>query len=180
MIHATTPFACKKSDANGKVFVVNTADEKTFLEITHKDIANKSISEILQFKIRNTGKDKTTELPTLLNKLGFWYWTPAHLNERITAQHSLFLFGLPSRGELRSDEIIIESASKEQIRRELEELHDIREESLFPDFVGFSYIQRADAPILLLMPRNTTVAGSRHDNRDSIRRLSKILIRRLT
>ena len=82
----------------------------------------------------------------LPNKPDFWYWTPAHLNERITAQHSLFLFGLPASEELKSEEIIVESASKGQILRELEELHDICEESLFPDFVGFAYTQRSNAP----------------------------------
>ena len=149
-------FACKKSDANGKVFVVNIADQRTFLEITHTDIQEaESISDILQLKTRNTGQDQSAGRPTpepsatLPNKPSFWYWTPAHLNERITAQHSLFLFGLPSSGELISEEIIIESASKdkEQIRKELEELHDIREESLFPDFVGFAYI-----PSALMLP----------------------------
>ena len=149
-------FACKRSEyeeKNGKVFIVNTAEEKIFGEIMHTNI-KKSISDILQFKTRDTDQDQTTELPTpetfalLPNKRSFWHWTPAHLNERITAQHSLFLFGLPSSEKLRSKETIIESASKEQIRKELEALHDICEESLFPDFVGFAYIQRADAPYL--------------------------------
>ena len=148
-------FACQKSDdADGKVFLVNIADEKTFLETTPADIENKSISDVLQFKTRETGRDQTAGRPTpenlaaSPNEPNFWYWTPAHLNERITAQHSLFLFGFPSSEKLRSKEIIIESASKEQIRKDLEALHDICEESLFPDFVGFAYIQRADAPYL--------------------------------
>ena len=162
-------FACEKSDANGKVFVVNTTDEKTFWEInTDKD---KSIRKILDFETRKINKDHKKDEPpkthdtdkyqeaefptpkpsaTLLNKPSFWYWTPAHLNERITAQHSLFLFGLPSSGDLNSEEILIESASKEQIRKELEDLHDIREESLFPDFVGFAYTQRSNAPCPIL------------------------------
>ena len=146
-------FACQKSDdADGKVFVVNTTDEKTFLEITHTDIENKSMSDILEFKTRAIDNDQAAGRPTpetlaaSPNKPTFWHWTPAHLNERITAQHSLFLFGLPSSGKLRSEELIIESANKEQIRKELEELHDIREESLFPDFVGFAYTQRSNAP----------------------------------
>ena len=142
-------FACEKSDAGGKVFVVNTADAETFLKITHTDIENKSISNILQFKTHNTDQDQSAGRPTpeiSVASPNFWYWTPAHLNERITAQHSLFLFGLPSPGELRSEELIIELANKEQIRKDLEELHDIREESLFPDFVGFAYTQRSNAP----------------------------------
>ncbi len=65
-----------------------------------------------------------------------------------TLGYGLFLFGLPAsmKLQLKPEEIIIESASKEQIRRELKELHDIHEESLFPDFVGFAYTQRHDAP----------------------------------
>ncbi|MDE2740002.1 MAG: tetratricopeptide repeat protein [Gemmatimonadota bacterium] len=145
-------FACEKSGADGRVFLVNIADEKTFLETTSADIENKSISDILGFKTRETGKDQTVDRPTpetlatSPNKPDFWYWAPAHLNERITAQHSLFLFGLPSSGELNSEELIIESASKDQIRKDLEDLQDIREESLFPDFVGFAYTQRYNAP----------------------------------
>ena len=147
-------FACEKSNADGKVFVVNTADETAFLEITPVDIENRSIRDILEFKTRETGKDQAddslareTSIP-FQNKPNLWYWTPAHLNERIPAQHSLFLFGPPSSmgRQLKPEEIVIESASKEQIRRELEELHDIHEESLFPDFVGFAYTQRHNAP----------------------------------
>ena len=148
-------FACEKSgDADGKVFVVNTADGKTFLEITHTDIKDKSIRNILDFETRKINKDQKDEPPIpetsaiSPDKPSFWYWKPAHLNERITAQHSLFLFGLPCSGKLGTEEIIIESASKEQIQKELESLHNICEESLFPDFVGFAYIQRADAPYL--------------------------------
>ena len=145
-------FACRRSDADGKVFVVNITDQRTFLEITHTDIQEaKSISDILEFKTRETDEDQSAEHPTPEisgASPNFWYWTPAHLNERIPAQHSLFLFGLPCSGELSAEEIIIESASKEQIQKELEALHDICEESLFPDFVGFAYIQRADAPYL--------------------------------
>ena len=153
-------FACERTrsdDSDGKVFVVNTADEKTFLAIAPPDIANQSIENILKFKTRktDTGEDhvtKSRELGTFETfqdkpKPNFWYWTPAHLNERITAQHSLFLFGLPSVSEqLPSEKIIIESESKAQIRQELKEIHDIHEEFLFPDFAGFAYTQRHNAP----------------------------------
>ena len=153
-------FACERTrsdDSDGKVFVVNTADEKTFLAIAPPDIANQSIENILRFKTRKTDTSedhvtKSRELGTSetfqdKSKPNFWYWTPAHLNERITAQHSLFLFGLPSVSEqLPSEKIIIESKSKAQIRQELKEIHDIHEEFLFPDFAGFAYTQRHNAP----------------------------------
>ena len=178
-------FARQKLDLNGKVFAVNIADQKTFWEITHTDIEKETIRDILQFKTRETNQDQAAELPTpktsatLPDKPSFWYWTPAHLNERITAQHSLFLFGLPSSEKLISEEIIIESASKEQMRKELEELHDICEESLFPDFVGFSNIQRADAPYLTLDAeeyfRSGSKAGQRGQYSEAIQDLNKAL-----
>lgn len=147
-------FACEKADADGKVFIVNTADETAFLEITPADIENRSINDILEFKTREADNEQAAEplarktVTTSLNEPNSWYWSPAHLNERITAQHSLFLFSSPSsmKLRLRSEEIVIESASKERIQQELKELHDIHEESLFPDFAGFAYTQRHDSP----------------------------------
>ena len=150
-------FACENSDTSGSVFVVNTADEKIFLEIAHTDIEH-SIEDILQFGTRKTDTDKdqrvrSREQRTFAasqDKPNFWYWTPAHLNERITAQHSLFVFGLPVPNEPNSQKIIIESKNKDQIRQALREIHNIYEESLFPDFVGFAYTHRIDAPYEIL------------------------------
>ena len=146
-------FACENSDASGSVFVVNTADEETFLKVAHKD-TKKPIEAILHVITREADTDKDQEVEfqeqgTLVesqDKPHFWHWTPAHLNERITAQHSLFVFGVLSSNKLRSQKIIIELKSKDQIRRELKEIHDICEESLFPDFVGFAHTHRIDAP----------------------------------
>ncbi|MYB68600.1 MAG: FRG domain-containing protein, partial [Gemmatimonadetes bacterium] len=172
-------FACQKSDdADGKVFVVNIADQRTFWEITHTDIKDNSISKILKFKIKTREPDYPIS-GILVASPKFWYWIPAHLNERIPAQHSLFLFGLPSSGELGAEEIIIESASKEQILKELEALHDICEESLFPDFVGFSNIQRADALYLTLDAEEYFYSGVKAQQRgqysESIQDLTKAI-----
>ena len=148
-------FACEKSEADGKVFVVNTADKQTFLEIAPDDIEGKSIEKILRFQTRGKGQatepqDKETFEATP-SRPNFWHWTPAHLNERITAQHSLFLFGLSSSGEPKEQEtILIKSENKAQMRQKLKEIHDIHEESLFPDFVGFAYTQRHNAPYTTL------------------------------
>lgn len=144
-------FACEKgeSESDGKVFVVNTADQRAFLEITPADIADRSIRDILEFKTREVDKEKppARETPaSFQDKQEFWHWFPAHLNERIPVQHSLFLFGPPPVEKLKRKELIVKSGSKEQIRRELRELYDIHEESLFPDFAGFAYTQRHNAP----------------------------------
>ncbi len=137
-------FACEKSEANGKVFVVNTANKKTFSGIEPDDIDSQSIEDILRFQTRKKKRVKLQEERTskTVQSRRFWHWAPARLNERITAQHSLFLFGPPTSGEPEAGTILIESGEKAQIRRELEEIHGINEESLFPDFAGFAYTQR--------------------------------------
>ena len=147
-------FACENShgESDGKVFVVNTADDHGgFQEVTPSDITGKSIKEVLEFKTRDEDPaSKHTEQDSLKppsDEAKFWYWTPAHLNERITAQGSLFLFARPSSGKPSSEDIVVAAGCKEQIRKELETLYNTHEEALFPDFVGFAYTQRHDAPV---------------------------------
>ena len=147
-------FACENShgESDGKVFVVNTADDHGgFQEITPSDITGKSIKEVLEFKTRDEDPaSKHTEQDSLKppsDEAKFWYWTPAHLNERITAQGSLFLFARPSSGKPSSEDIVVAAGCKEQIRKELETLYNTHEEALFPDFVGFAYTQRHNAPV---------------------------------
>lgn len=143
-------FATEETGEDGKVFVVNT-DTERFLEVTPDDIEGHSLSEILNFQTREGTADLTAdavgeEVQRPVNQAPqFWRWTPANLNERILAQHSLFIFGPISSGKPATEEIIIKSASKAQIREVLKDLHNIDEESLFPDFVGFAYTQRHDA-----------------------------------
>ena len=137
---------------DGKVFVVNTADERGgFREVTPRDIGGKSIEEVLRFKTRDedSTRDRTDQDPLKSSSdiTKFWYWTPAHLNERIAAQDSLFLFAPPSSGRPGSQDIVVAAECKGQIRKELETLYNTHEESLFPDFVGFAYTQRHDAPV---------------------------------
>ena len=139
---------------DGKVFVVNIANERGgFQEITPRDIADQSIENVLRFKTRDEGsaRERTDQesLKSSSDEAKFWYWTPAHLNERITAQGSLFLFAPPSSGQPNSEDIVVAAECKGQIRKELEDLYNTQEESLFPDFVGFAYTQRHDAPIYI-------------------------------
>ena len=141
-----------KAFNDGKVFVVNIANERGgFQEVTPRDIAGQSIEDVLRFKTRDEGsaRERTDQdsLKPSLDEAKFWYWIPAHLNERITAQDSLFLFAPLSSGKPSSVDIVVAAECKGQIRKELETLYNTHEESLFPDFVGFAYTQRHDAPV---------------------------------
>ena len=143
-------FASENTDVDGKVFVVNTGIEQ-FLEITPDDARGHSISEILRFQTRGKGNNlpigsaSQEDLKPVHQVSGFWYWTPANLNERILAQHSLFIFGAISSGRPVVEELTIDATRKTEIREELKEVHNINEDALFPDFVGFAYTQRHDA-----------------------------------
>ena len=146
-------FACENShgESDGKVFVVNTADDHGgFQEVTPRDIGQ-SIGKVLRFETRGPGsageRIDQESLKSSSDEAKFWYWTPAHLNERITAQGSMFLFAPPSSGQPNSEDIVVAAECKGQIRKELETLYNTHEESLFPDFVGFAYTQRHDAPV---------------------------------
>ena len=141
-----------KARKDGKVFVVNIADELgVFRKVTPGDISDKSIEDVLKFKTRDEepAKERTDQesLKSSSDEMKFWYWTPAHLNERITAQGSLFLLAPPSSGNPSSENIVVAAEYKGQIRQELADLFNTHEESLFPDFVGFAYTQRPDAPV---------------------------------
>ncbi len=164
-------FACEQSSRDGKVFIIDTADVSDFRAIASKDIKGNTVEDILRFETlhRIPTRERTAQYPPVPPPDGpkFWHWIPAHMSERITAQGSLFIFGLPSVGKPISKEIVVASESKVQIRKELAELYDIREESLFPDFVGFARTQRHDAPIGMPDPieyRNRGIEA--HQNKD--------------
>ena len=144
-------FASTPSATNGKVFVINTVDEDIYLRINSDDIGRHSIRDILEFKTRRINLEGDALPPTSVREnrqKTYWIWNPANINERILAQHSLFIFPFRGADVPNVKQILIASESKAEIRKELEEVHDIREESLFPDFAGFAYTQRPDAAYL--------------------------------
>ncbi len=144
-------FACQENkDNHGKVFIANINDTKKFAEIT-KDIKEQSIATILRFE---TGEN-TPKQPKL------WHWVPTHLDERISAQKSLFIFGLPIAAEkLNCKPITVEHAAKREIQEALDNIHGIEQASLFPDFSGFANSHRYDAPYKTLTAKDYLKAGN--------------------
>ena len=111
---------------NGKVFAVRNKPPE-FKEI-NPDLLKKSIDYFLQ-----DGEDAQ-----------LYCWQPRHQNNRIIAQRSIFLFG---RYEFSEDDLcIIDGCRKEYIMNALQQVSGITEDSLFPDFEGFAYVRRKEAP----------------------------------
>ena len=177
-------FACENPEKDGKVFVVNTADDEQFLEATPDDIRGHSITEILKFETRGNhskrpeGPENQESTELVEGEPQFWRWTPAGLNERILAQHSLFIFGPLSSGKPNTEEIIIGSSKKAEIREELKDVHDIHEETLFPDFVGFAYTHRHNSlfgPSAIEYYRLGVKAGQRGEYSQAVQHFTNLI-----
>ena len=73
-------------------------------------------------------------------------WKPKLQNNRIIAQHSVFVFG---GDQIRAEtECVIILNSKEAILKSLAEISDITEASIFPDFDGFARLHAHNKPYI--------------------------------
>ena len=126
-------FACQKSleldnknikdSKDGKVFILSTNDKSKFAEIDDLGQIN--------------------DYSSILSNEKLFYWKPAHLNKRITAQQSYFLIG--KRIPPQMEEISIPENSKSKILKELSSVYGINEITLYPDIVGFAQANSIDS-----------------------------------
>ena len=123
-------FACQKSpelnSKDGKVLILSTADKSKFREM----------ADLEQIK----------DYSSILDNETLYYWKPAHLNKRITAQQSYFLIGkrIPPKME-EMQEILIKENIKSKILEDLSSVYGINEITLFPDLVGFAQANSIDS-----------------------------------
>ncbi len=126
-------FACKKSDGNkrkgnnGKVSAIHYDDISVF-----KTVNTKTAEEDIAYFFK---QEKDKDYPLYL-------WQPKHQNNRVIAQHSMFIFGgtkIPI-----DKECIIQANDKPEILNALEKLFNISEETMFPDFDGFARLNAHD------------------------------------
>ena len=81
----------------------------------------------------NEGNERTVDN---ISERVLYRWQPRQLNNRITSQHSVFLFG--DKRVRPNEGCIIETSCKKQILNSLEKHSNIAEKTLFPDFEGFA------------------------------------------
>ena len=128
-------FACQQSSKgeqkNGKVFAVRSDDPTRFKTVT-ANLIEKDIDHF--FKLEERG-----EYP-------LYQWEPKLQNNRIIAQHSVFVFG-GAQVEPEAECVIIQS-SKQEILKSLDKLLDITEASMFPDFDGFARLHAHNKPYI--------------------------------
>ena len=130
-------FACLKNpkkeegETNGKVFAVRHDDVVRLRTVTPK-----LIKEDIDYFFQS---DENGIYP-------LYQWAPKLQNNRIIAQHSVFLFG-GAQIEVAAKCVIIKS-SKQEILKSLKEVSDITEATMYPDFDGFARLHAHDKPYI--------------------------------
>ena len=124
-------FSCQQDseeETNGKVFAV--PDKISLKEVTPDLMKNGKIDHF--FELDQHGK------------YPLYKWEPKLQNNRIIAQHSVFVFG---RVQIQAEaECVIMQSSKQEILSFLSQLLDITEASMYPDFDGFARLHAHDKP----------------------------------
>ena len=83
-------------------------------------------------------EDKNKTIQDFYKKDKLWLWDPSAIGNRIVAQGSIFVFGIPRIYPAQMKQLIVRADSKDNILKELETLYDINEEELFADFSGYA------------------------------------------
>ena len=85
------------------------------------------------------------ENPNKIWQPQLYRWQPYQLNNRITPQHSVFLFGGP-QVIFPNEKCVIVAEKKAEVLRSLEQFSHITADILFPDFEGFALQHGHDKP----------------------------------
>ena len=148
-------FACQQSSAkdetNGKVFAVYSDIIACFKTIT-PGLIKKDIDHF--FKPANDGI------------YPLYQWEPKLQNNRIIAQHSVFVFG---GAQIEAEEeCIIAQSSKREILKSLSELSDITEATMYPDFDGFARLHAHNQPYIEPDARDYFLRGIKVHQREEL------------
>ena len=124
---------------SGKIFVIDLNDTTQFIKVSHSR-NDQTLHGIFPLKTGPT----TRQL----------YWEPVFSGDaanRVLRQRSVFVAGHPTGREVPQRRILLEIdiplSEKENIRKELDALFAISEQSLFPDVHGYSTANSVSSPI---------------------------------
>ncbi len=127
-------FACEQDNCDGKVFAIDLNDPVKFQRISSNT--------------ENQGLEET--FLSQGNPAKQLYWEPITHGEatpRVLRQRSVFVIGRPVVPEDLAEIIAINASDKAKLRKELKDIFDIDELSLFKDVHGFAIANDAEASI---------------------------------
>ncbi len=123
-------FACedkKYSNKDGRIFILNCYDTDMF-SVVSSQTKDEPIKYFFQEKFHK-----------------LWYWVPEKLNQRLTEQDAVFIFGDLEIKEDKYLSITIQKEDKEDILTELEKFFDYTRATLFSDKYALGeYYQHLD------------------------------------
>ncbi|MEZ4812655.1 MAG: tetratricopeptide repeat protein [Caldisericia bacterium] len=127
-------FACLSSQIKpirGAVFVINCNDLKRFNYDENKNYFDPDTHHI-------TGD---------IGKKDIFFWEPSFINQRIQAQDSVFVFGIPILNIPGENVILVDENAKETILKELDDFFNINSSTLFNDSFGFAKANSVESPM---------------------------------
>ena len=155
----------KEPQEDGKVCAIRSYDSDgtpRFKTISH-DLVKKDISYFFK--------------PNEMGKYPIYQWTPKPQNNRIIAQHSVFIFG---KSKIDAEfACVIKQEDKRTILRDLKILFNIDEARMYPDLHGFAQQRAHDKSRPILFRQDYLQRGihayERGDLADSIRYYSNVI-----
>ena len=147
-------FACesgtkKENGANGKVVAVR---RDVRLRTVTSDLIKKPIDHFF-------GSNRDSSYP-------LFHWEPKLQNNRIIAQHSVFVFGGASINMEAT--CVISMSSKQEILKSLNQISDITEASMYPDFDGFARLHAQNKPYIEPDADTIVLRGVQAHQRDDL------------
>lgn len=131
-VFATNIFNCE----NYSPLQYNLLQEKIDFFLEQKPKNYRGPPELDEFISDDEGNEHRYNKEDTIIPPKIWFWEAPHINHRIPIQQSIFLFG---KSDLEYDDLLIIPCSiKEALLIELNNNFNINEETLFPDFFGYS------------------------------------------
>ncbi|MCY4046693.1 MAG: tetratricopeptide repeat protein [Candidatus Dadabacteria bacterium] len=148
-----------QQEKNGTVCIINNTDITKFIAVNEDKFSsgNREIEDFLQPQSSDSATKEKQPQPS------YWHWEAQRVRaERILRQSSIFVFGKSAIDEGDYQKIVVDKGAKREIWEELNRLHDINAETLFPDFSGLSIANRVKRYYHIKTAREYFADGNAH------------------
>ena len=112
-------------------------------EAYEKDGAVYVLSRSATEEISNS-RDLEKPIQSFYEEGTLWSWEPSARGNRIVAQSSVFVFGVPAVASHRMERFTVQADNKRDILTQLDVVYGINEEMLFSDFPGYAVANAAN------------------------------------
>ena len=94
----------------------------------------------------SNSRDLEKKIQSFYEEGTLWSWEPSTRGNRIVAQCSVFVFGVPTIAPNEMERFTVQADSKRDILTQLDAVYGINEEVLFSDFPGFAVANASNKP----------------------------------